>query len=150
MKVLITKSDGTPTKSKVHALQFLEKKGISKDCLIQENGQFFYEGVIDEDLPITTPIGKDELPPVEEIFEHTEPLMGQTNYIPVTWDTPVFDKNNEKTKLYIPGTDIIATINGKHPAGQSKPRNSFEINIGSENFIMSLDLISKIFVTRGE
>ena len=42
MKTLITKSDGTPTKSKVHALQFLEKNGIPKELLIEENGQFFY------------------------------------------------------------------------------------------------------------
>lgn len=42
MKQLITKSDGTPTKSKVHALQFLEKMGIDKTYLIEENGQFYY------------------------------------------------------------------------------------------------------------
>ena len=148
MKILITKSDGTPTKSKVHALQFLEKKGISKDCLIQENGQFFYEDA--EVGAVQVPKTEAYAEPTGIEFEHSKPVMGQTNYKSVTWETPVFDKNNEKTKLYIPGTDIIATINGKHPAGQSKPRNSFEINIGSENFIMSLDLISKIFVTRGE
>ena len=50
MKVLITKSDGTPTKSKVYAKQFLQDKGISEDCLIQENGQFFYEGVNEEGI----------------------------------------------------------------------------------------------------
>ena len=41
MKTLITKADGTPTKSKMHAVQFLDKNGISKDCLIEENGQFY-------------------------------------------------------------------------------------------------------------
>ena len=40
MKTLIKKADGTPTKSKVHALQFLAKNGIEKDCLIEKNGQF--------------------------------------------------------------------------------------------------------------
>lgn len=43
MKTLIKKADGTPTKSKMHAVQYLSKLGISKDCLIEENGQFFYE-----------------------------------------------------------------------------------------------------------
>ena len=134
MKTLITKSDGTPTKSKVHALQFLEKKGISKDCLIEENGQFFYEDseVFAEQV---------ERPKVMEIHS--------VEYSQVTWETPVFDKNNEKTKLFIPGTDVIATINGKHPAGQNRKVSAFEINIGNENFIMSVDLISKIFKVRG-
>lgn len=134
MKQLITKSDGTPTKSKVYAVKYLQDKGISEDCLIQENGQFFYEVNEEESLrdsSVTPQKDNDE-----------------NRLSPVTWDTPVFDKNNEKTKLYIPGTDVEATINGKHPAGQLKPRNSFELSIGSENFIMSLDLVHKIFVTR--
>lgn len=132
MKTLITKSDGTPTKSKVYAVKFLQDKGISEDCLIQENGQFFYEENVQDSSVVSLPQND-----VQEC---------QTEWKPVTWETPVFDKKNEKTKLHILGTDIYATINGKHPAGQLKDRNSFEINIGQENFIMSLDLISKIFM----
>lgn len=135
MKVLITKSDGTPTKSKVYAVKYLQDKGISEDCLIQENGQFFYEGVNEEE----TVVLPDNSAVMTDVIKTTE-------WKPVTWETPVYDKNNEKTKLHILGTDIYATINGKHPAGQLKDRNSFEINIGQENFIMSLDLISKIFM----
>ena len=130
MKLLITKSDGSPTKSKLAAKQFLEKKGIPADCLIEENGQFFYE-----DSEVFAE--KVERPKAMEIHS--------VEYSQVTWETPVFDKNNEKTKLYIPGTDVIATINGKHPGGQSRPVSSFELNIGNENFIMSVNLISKIF-----
>ena len=130
MKQLITKSDGTPTKSKVFAIKFLQDKGISEDCLIQENGQFFYEeGVNKKELaPSLNPS------PVER-----EALMS------VSWDTPVYDKNNQKTVLIIPGTDIKATINAKHPGGQIRPTSAFEIAIGQENFIMSLDLVSKLF-----
>jgi len=138
MKVLITKSDGTPTKSKVFAKQFLQEKGISEDCLIQENGQFFYE---DSECFAE----QVERPKTSEIFRETAPI----GLIPVTWDTPVFDKNNERTKLYIPGTDIEAIINAKHPGGQIRPTSSFEIAIGQENFIMSLDLITKLFKVRG-
>ena len=144
MKVLITKSDGTPTKSKVYAVKFLQDKGISEDCLIQENGQFFYED--SEVGAVQVPKSEAYTEPTDIEFEHSKPLMSQTEWKPVTWETPVYDKNNEKTKLHILGTDIYATINGKHPAGQLKNRNSFEINIGQENFIMSLDLISKMFV----
>ena len=163
MKTLITKSDGTPTKSKVHALQFLEKNGIPKELLIEENGQFFYAGVNEGenegitlktpqndnenvDIPMATPIPKDELPPVKEIFEHTKPLMESDSiFKPVVWDTPIYDKNNNKTKLVVIGTDVVATINGKHPAGQNRSVSAFELNIGNENFIMSLDLISRLF-----
>ena len=158
MKVLITKSDGTPTKSKVHALQFLEKQGISKDCLIQENGQFFYED---------SEVGAERVPkaeayaePPEEIFENTksikETLLPDGSGVAtgvivtkslkdVTWDTPVFVKGDERTRLIIPNTNVEATITAKHPAGQLRNRSSFEIAIGDENFIMSVDLISKIF-----
>lgn len=142
MKVLITKSDGTPTKSKVHALQFLEKLGISKDCLIQENGQFFYDT---DEYPAND---QGESVKLSDGSGVATGVIETPTIKSVTWEVPVFDKNNEKTKLYIPGTDVVATINGKHPAGQLKPRNSFELSIGSENFIMSLDLVHKIFVTR--
>ena len=130
MKTLITKSDGTPTKSKIYAVKFLKEKGISEDCLIQENGQIFYEGV-NEGETVETPLDI-----TAQIFK------------PVTWETQVFT-GSEKTKLYIPNTDITATITAKHPAGQIKQVNSFEIAIGQENFIMSLDLISKLFKVRG-
>lgn len=134
MKTLITKSDGTPIKSKVHALQFLGKKGISKDCLIEENGQFFYEYPNNDEFPkIVEEVGK----------------VAETTFNLITWETPVFDKNNEKTKLFIPNTDVIATINAKLPAGQLRSSNVFEICIGNENFAMSLDLVSKIFKVRG-
>lgn len=143
MKVLITKSDGTPTKSKVHALQFLEKLGISKDCLIQENGQFFYDT---DEYPAND---QGESVKLSDGSGVATGVIETPTIKSVTWDTPVFDKNNERTKLYIPGTDVVATINGKHPGGQIRPVSSFEINIGNENFIMSVDLISRIFKVRG-
>ena len=140
MKTLITKADGTPTKSKVRALQFLEKNGISKDCLIEENGQFFYDD---------PEVGGVRIPKVEAYAEPAINLSAALSYKDVSWETPVFDKDNERTKLFIPGTDVVATINGKHPAGQLRNKSAFEINIGDENFIMSVDLISKIFKVRG-
>lgn len=127
-KILITKADGTPMKSKINAIQYLKKKGIDKELLIEENGQFFYEDEGESDItpPLTPPSRGGEL-------------------LPVSWETDVFDKNNERTKIFIPGTDVVATIIGKHPAGQNRNKSSFEINIGDENFIMSVNLISKIF-----
>ena len=135
MKTLITKSDGTPTKSKVHALQFLDKKGISKDCLIEESGQFFYE------------TEGNNAPEVVTVSIGDKPL--KASFTPVTWETEVFDKNNNKTQLIIPNTDVVATINAKLPAGQLRNRSCFELNIGDENFVMSLELVSKIFKVRG-
>ena len=129
MKTLITKADGTPMKSKLHAVRFLEKEGINTKLLIEENGQFFYEG---ENEGVA-----DAFPAVQK--------NKTAAFTSVSWNTNVFDKNNEKTKLFIPNTDIIATINGKYPAGQLKDYSCFEINIGNENFLMSLDLVSKIF-----
>ena len=157
-KILITKSDGTPTKSKVYAKQVLQEKGISEELLIEENGQFFYEGV-NEDLGCTNPAG----PPVEKgvkeegsfdvgITPHDEKgedesvaIEGEKVFITPSWETPVFNKENKKTELFIPNTDVIAVINAKHPAGQLRNRSCFEIAIGQENFIMSVELISKIF-----
>lgn len=137
MKTLIKKADGTPTKSKMHAVQYLSKLGISKDGLIEENGQFFYESPDNDEIPkmekATVKIGGCE----EKIFT------------PVTWETEVFDKNNNKTQLIIPNTDVVATINAKLPAGQLRNRSCFELNIGDENFVMSLELVSKIFKVRG-
>ena len=129
MKELIKKADGSPVKSKIHAVKFLEKKGIDKDCLIEENGQFYYEA---------------DTPAVVET-----PKAGETEFKPVTWDVEVYDSNNERTQLFIPATDVVATIIGKHPAGQNRAKSAFEINIGDENFIMSADLLSKIFKVRG-
>ena len=108
----------------------MQDKGIDESCLIQENGQFFYEDS-------ETFAEQVERPQVMEVHS--------VEFKPVTWETPVFDKNNEKTKLIIPGTDVVATINGKHPAGQIRKVSAFELNIGNENFIMSVDLISRIF-----
>lgn len=138
MKQLITKSDGTPTKSKVHAVKFLQQKGISEDCLIQENGQFFYEDSEGVNKEITPVAPQNDEKPVA--VDSTDSI-----FKPVTWETPVYDKDNKKTKLVILGTDVSATINGKHPAGQKRSVSAFELNIGNENFIMSLDLISRIF-----
>lgn len=129
MKVLITKSDGTPTKSKVYAKQFLQEKGISEGCLIQENGQFFYE---------------DSETFAEQVERPQAMEVHNVEYKPVTWETPVFT-GSERTELFIPNTDIKATIIAKHPGGQIRPTSAFEIAIGQENFIMSLDLVSKLF-----
>lgn len=135
MKTLIKKADGTPTKSKMHAVQYLSKLGISKDCLIEENGQFFYE------------TEGNNAPEVVTVSEEIRPL--KASFTPVTWETEVFDKNNNKTQLIIPNTDVVATINAKLPAGQLRNRSCFELNIGDENFVMSLELVSKIFKVRG-
>ena len=132
-EILITKADGTPMKSKISAIQFLKKKGIDKELLIEKDGQFFYEGV-NEGV-------KEE---VKAEAHKLAPAVNPVKDNKVTWDTEVFT-GAEKTKLYIPNTDIVATINCKHPAGQLRPINCFEIAIGNENFIMTLDLISKIF-----
>lgn len=140
MKVLITKSDGTPTKSKVFAIKFLQDKGISEDCLIQENGQFFYEGVNEGVQPSPVPVS-------HKATVTTSPV-GEGNTTFVTWETPVFT-GSERTELFIPGTDIKAVIIAKHPGGQIRSTSSFEIAIGQENFIMSLDLVSKLFKVRG-
>ena len=145
MKVLITKSDGTPTKSKVHALQFLEKKGISKDCLIEENGQFFYEEDGEEVGAVQVPKAEAYKEPSKVEIKHTKGLLEEIVQKEISWDTPVFDKNNERTRLIIPNTNVEATITAKHPAGQLRNKSSFEIAISDENFIMSVDLISKIF-----
>lgn len=159
MKQLITKSDGvTPTKSKVHALQFLEKNGIDKTCLIEENGQFYY---------IPSPQPSPEMGEGEQTTqaqndsvdchadnsvinenkeqEQEEITVKAVDVKPVSWETEVFDKNNERTKLFIPGTDIQAVVLGKHPAGQNRSKSAFEISINGENFIMSVELLSKIF-----
>ena len=135
-KILITKADGSPMKSKIHAVQFLQKKGIEKELLIEENGQFFYEEGVNE--------GVIEEPKTETPKLDIAPAVNPQKDNKVTWETEVFT-GAERTKLYIPNTDIVATINCKHPAGQLRAVNCFEICIGSENFIMSLDLISKIF-----
>ena len=148
MKQLITKSDGTPTKSKIYAVKFLKDKGISEDCLIQENGQFFYE--VDSSvapLPQNDEGVKEEAPHVEVNIPNEECSLLPL-FTPVTWETPVFT-GQDRTELIIPGTDIKAVIIAKHPAGQSSPVSKFEITIGEENFLMSLDLVSKLFKVGG-
>ena len=141
MKTLIKKADGSAVKSKLHAVKYLEKIGIDKECLIEENGQFYYDAP-DEPVNATRPAPVYSAIPKEK-------MEGQIYFIPVSWETEVYDKNNEKTKLFIPGTDIVATIHCKHPAGQNRAKSAFEINIGDENFIMSVDLLSKLFKVRG-
>ncbi len=140
MKVLITKSDGTPTKSKVFAIKFLQDKGIDESCLIQENGQFFYEEKEESLRDFSVTPQNDRKSVVLE--------KQQNDFLSVTWETPVFT-GSERTELFIPGTDIKAVIIAKHPGGQIRPTSSFEIAIGQENFIMSLDLVSKLFKVRG-
>ena len=144
MKQLITKSDGTPTKSKVHAYQALDKLGIPRENLIEEAGQFYYE-TADSPIINTDKIAYKMLDDIKELKVKSDSVEFKS----VTWETEVFDKNNERTKLFIPGTDVVATVLGKYPAGQGNPKSSFEINIDSENFKMSVDLLSKIFKVRG-
>ena len=139
MKVLITKSDGTPTKSKVHAIKFLQEKGIDESCLIQENGQFFYEDAGEEIETVSVP--ENETHKEEPAKKSVHSVEHKT----VSWDTPVFVKGDERTRLVVPGTDIEAIIIAKHPAGQLRNKSAFEISIGDENFVMSVDLISKLF-----
>lgn len=142
-KILITKSDGKPTKSKVFAKQFLQEKGIDESCLIEENGQFFYEEGIEDLIQKETQEFIEKLEKNPNVAEQMFTLPPIDN--PVTWETPVFDKNNERTKLIVPGSDVEAVIIAKHPAGQLRNNSCFELAIGQENFIMSLELISKIF-----
>ena len=137
-KILIKKADGTPMKSKISAIGFLKKLGIDKELLIEENGQFFYDT---DEYPAND---QNLTPKDEDLCQEEKPQKDNK----VTWETQVFT-GAEKTKLYIPNTDIVATINCKHPAGQLRPINCFEIAIGNENFIMSLELVSKIFRVRG-
>lgn len=139
MKELIKKADGSPVKSKIHAVKFLEKKGLDKDCLIEENGQFYYEA---------TDLAARSLDSLNDDLLAGKKQPAET-FKPVTWDVEVYDSNNERTQLFIPATDVVATIIGKHPAGQNRAKSAFEINIGDENFIMSVDLLSKIFKVRG-
>lgn len=141
MKTLIKKADGSAVKSKIHAVKYLEKIGIDKDCLIEENGQFYYECPDNVDIAVNDS--------AKELIRDIQKNQFKADFIPVSWETEVYDKNNEKTKLYILGTDIVATIHCKHPAGQGRNKSSFEINIGDENFIMSVDLLSKLFKVRG-
>lgn len=148
MKELIKKADGSPVKSKIHAYQFLNKIGLDKTALIEENGQFFYEDFTtkpDLKTELLNGISEEDIQRVKE----SGILERENEFKPVSWEVEVFDKDNERTKLFIPGTDVIATIIGKHPAGQNRAKSAFEINIGSENFIMSVDLLSKIFKVRG-
>ena len=145
VKQLITKSDGvTPIKSKLHALQKLDKLGIGRDLLIEENGQFYYE----------TAEEQKEAETVKESVKKEEPAKPQVKAEyktekSISWETDVFNADNERIKLYIPGTDVEAVIMGKHPAGQNRTKNAFEISIDGETFIMSVDLLSKIFKVRG-
>ena len=144
MKQLITKTDGvTPIKSKLHALQKLDKLGIDRDLLIEENGQFYYE-TAEETKEVETvkeAVKKEELVKPQVKAENTLKT--------ISWETDVFSDGDNRTKLYIPGTDVDAVIMGKHPAGQNRSRNAFEISIDGETFIMSVDLLSKIFKVRG-
>ena len=146
MKQLITKSDCvTPIKSKLHALQKLDKLGIDRDLLIEENGQFYYETAQEQKEPdIVAEAVKEFEKPLPKL-----PKSAENTPKSISWETDVFSDGDNRTKLYIPGTDVDAVIMGKHPAGQNRSRNAFEISIDGETFIMSVDLLSKIFKVRG-
>lgn len=144
METLITKADGSAMKSKIHAIEYLKKQGIAKEALITKNGQFYYETeekpqVIEEVKEVKKQeVKKDEKPVSDEL----------------TWDTPVVIGRNEETKepiftkLTFKTNDVDVVLRAKHPAGQNyaRPFNAVEVKVnGSETFIMSLDLASKLF-----
>lgn len=148
MRKLITKGDGSPTKSRVYAVQFLEKLGLSASDLIEEKGQFFYE----------FPDADEKPAPLETFAEHPIPeklkVTAKNDDAKVdkklTWETPVYQKaggQEVNTTLKFKPNNLIAEIRAKHPAGQSqrRPYNAVEVVIGNEAFIMSLDLASQIF-----
>lgn len=147
MKILITKSDGTPTKSKVHALQFLAKKGIEKDCLIEEKGQFFYEDGKTEVEKALDTIYKEQ--PKIDIPEVEKTVVKELVSTDLNWETPVLAENNENTKLsFKKNIQVIAELKAKHPAGQNamRPYNAVEIKIGTANaIVLPLDVASMLF-----
>ena len=161
MKILITKSDGTPTKSKVHALQFLAKKGIEKDCLIEEKGKFFYEdGEVGAEQitkaeaykPTTITKALDTIfneEPKIDIPEVEKTIVKELVSTDLNWETPVLAENNENTKLsFKKNIQVIAELKAKHPAGQNamRPYNAVEIKIGTANaIVLPLDVASMLF-----
>ena len=117
MKQLITKSDGvTPIKSKLHALQKLDKLGIDRDLLIEENGQFYYQVIptIEEektDLCCNEEKENIDCHAIARNDGKIEKLKAENTPKSISWETDVFNADNQRTKLYIPGTDVEAVVN---------------------------------------
>lgn len=160
MKQLIVKADGTPMKSKVHAINFLKEKGLPQDCLIEENGQFFYEGVNEEGVNEVSSLDEQTTPPnvkgVNEISspdgQAAPPDVNRGNereeVKSLDWSTPVYLADGKtNTPLKIKEADVTVLLKAKHPAGQTlkRPFNAMEIKIDSETFIISLELCKKLF-----
>lgn len=137
MKTLITKADGTPTKSKVHALQQLEKMGIDKDLLIEENGSFYY---VSEDAEGEV---KAEVKPAKAEVKLDKEL---------TWNTPVLPDGDNYTKLAFKGNDIVdVTFLAKHPQGQTaqRPYNAIEVSIDGHRVILPFEICQKLLEVKG-
>lgn len=136
MKTLIVKGDKTPVKSRVHAVRILNELGIAKDELIEENGSFYYETV----------------EPKEEKVEVEQPKAKKIN-LPkeIAWDIPVYPDGINNLKMNFKGSDVEATLIAKHPAGQNfiRPYAAFELHIGEEKFVMSLELCQKLLEIKG-
>ncbi len=142
MKQLIVKADGTPMKSKVHAINFLKEKGLPQDCLIEENGQFFYEGVNEEGVNGDSRPDEQATPPDVKGENEREEVKS------LDWSTPVYLADGKtNTPLKIKEADVTVLLKAKHPAGQTlkRPFNAMEIKIDSETFIISLELCKKLF-----
>lgn len=137
MKTLITKADGTPTKSKVHALQQLEKMGIDKNLLIEENGSFYY---VSEDAEGEV---KAEVKPAKAEVKLDKEL---------TWNTPVLPDGDNYTKLAFKGNDIVdVTFLAKHPQGQTaqRPYNAIEVSIDGHRVILPFEICQKLLEVKG-
>jgi hypothetical protein len=140
MKTLITKADGTPTKSKVHALQQLEKMGIDKDLLIEENGSFYYVSE-DTEGEVKAEVKPAKAPKAEVKLDKE-----------LTWNTPVLPDGNNYTKLAFKGNDIVdVTFLAKHPQGQTaqRPYNAIEVSIDGHRVILPFEICQKILEVKG-
>lgn len=139
MKTLITKADGSAMKSKIHAVAWLEKKGLDKSSLIEENGQFYYETAVEQPIAIDAETVRENIKKLEE----TSAVNTEFN-----WETPVFT-GAENTKLsFRKDIAVDVTLVAKHPAGQSaaRPYNAFELKIGESNsVILPVDLAQQLF-----
>ena len=141
MKILITKADGTAVKSKLSALAWMKKHEISKELLIEENGQFFYE-VKDEEIG-----GQQVVRAEQKLADFTKLLTKETKE-ELNWETPVFT-GKENTKLsFKKNIDVDVILVAKHPAGQSasRPYNAIEVKVGNANsLILPVDLAQNLF-----
>ena len=139
MKTLITKANGSAMKSKIHAVAWLEKKGLDKSSLIEENGQFYYETAVEQPIVIDTETVKENIKKLEEV-----PVLNSE----FNWETPVFT-GAENTKLsFKKNIDVDVILVAKHPAGQSasRPYNAIEVKVGNANsLILPVDLAQNLF-----